>query len=171
MQSCPSYEVGSTADNRVGQTERPREGRVYLNLDKVAMCNGTVYGWRYCFDPDDDEPPQELVVAMYRPQQNGTYQLVPGSYYELRVEEALDSFTCRNITLQPSEYFTVQQSDVVAFCEKIDTSRVELYFLQSGSAVWRWNSGSCSELRILSTATLSRIKDRVFLLSAFIGEQ
>ena len=42
---------------------------MYLNLDQKAMCSGTVYGWRYCFDPDDGEE-NELVLAMYRRQPN-----------------------------------------------------------------------------------------------------
>ena len=57
-------------------TRNPAEGFIYLNTNKVAMCNGTVYGWRYCFDDDDDEPPLELVVAMYRPQRDGTFRLI-----------------------------------------------------------------------------------------------
>ena len=38
------------------------------------------------------DPPYALVLAMYRPQQNGTYQLVPGSYYQLTVDEKPDPF-------------------------------------------------------------------------------
>ena len=149
----------------------PGEGRVYLNLDEEASCSGTVYGWRYCFD-DNNDPPQEMVLAMYRPQQDGTYQLVPGSYYELRVEEEVNSFACRNITLQPSEHFPVQQGDVVAICRKDNTRRVELYFRQSDRTLSSWDPGMCSEASIMSssTYTLSRRDSRVFLLSAFISK-
>ena len=146
----------------------PQEGRVYLNLDQKAMCNGTVYGWRYCFDPDDDEK-NELILAMYRPQQNGRYQLISGSYYELRLGHYED-FTCRNISLTPSEYFTVQQNDVVAFCEELGTPRVEVFFSKPGGKVWRWNAGGCSEQNITNSKIPRRSNGRVFLLKAFISE-
>ena len=163
--SCPA---GTTAYDPDGRRENPGEGRVYLNLNEVATCNGTVYGWRYCFDPDDDME-QQLIIAMYRPQQNGTYQLVPGSYRQLN-EGFFESFTCRNITLQPSEFFTVQENDVVAFCEEVETSRVEIYLAQRGTSLWYWDAGGCSESSISFTGRPSRQRDRVFLLSAFVGE-
>ena len=141
---------------------------MYLNLDQKAMCSGTVYGWRYCFDPDDGEE-SELVLAMYRPQPNDRYQLISGSYYELRLGH-YENFTCRNITLTPSEYFTVQQNDVVAFCEKLMTHRVEVFFLKPGGRVWRWNAGGCSRQRIRNTYVPSQSDGSVFLLKAFISE-
>ena len=150
----------------------PEKGRVYLNLDEVASCNGTVYGWRYCFD-DNNDPPQEMVLAMYRPQQDGTYQLVPGSYYELKLEEQVTSFGCRNMTLQPSEQFPVQQGDAVAICRKDNDNRhMELHFSLSDHTLWSWDPGMCSESSIMSssTYTLSRDDSRVLLLSAFISK-
>ena len=129
----------------------------------MATCNGTVSGWRYCFDPDDGM----LIIADL--QQNGTYQLVPGSYRQLN-EDFPDSFTCTNITLQPSERFTVQENDVVAFCEEVDTLHVEIYFRQRGNSLWYWDAGRCSESSISFTGRPSRQRDHVFLLSAFVGE-
>ena len=146
----------------------PRDGHVYLNLNEKAMCSGTVYGWRYCFDPDDDEE-NELVLAVYRPQPNDRYQLISGSYYELTLGH-YENFTCRNITLTPSEYFTVQQNDVVAFCEKLMTPRVEVFFSKHGSRVWRWNAGGCSEQSITNSKMLHQSNGKVFLLKAFISE-
>ena len=169
MQSCPSYEVGSTSTDMIQRSEPDQEGHVHLNLDDGAMCSGTIYGWRYCFDPDDDQD-TELILAMYRPQQNGTYQLVPGSYYELRTSGDFSSFTCKNITLTPSEYFTVKQNDVVAFCEGLNTQRVELFFEQPGSSLWYWDAGGCSESIIRTSDTISQINNRIFLLKALIGE-
>ena len=141
---------------------------MYMNLDQKAMCSGTVYGWRYCFDPDHDEE-NELVLAMYRRQPNDRYQLISGSYYELTLGH-YENFTCRNITLTPSEYFTVQQNDVVAFCEKLSTPRVEVFFLKPGGRVWRWNAGGCSQQRIRNTYVPSQYDGSVFLLKAFISE-
>ena len=170
MQSCPSYEVGSTAHNQISQRRAPQEGRVYLNMNEAAVCNGTVYDWRYCFDPDGDDPPHTLVLAMYRPQQNGAYQLVPGSYYLLAIDQGL-TFSCRSTTLEPSEYFTVQENDVVAFCEPLGRRRVEVYFEQSGNLLQFWDAGGCSKSKIVSSLSqLNEENNRVFLLSALIGE-
>ena len=94
---------------------------------------------------------------------------MPGSYRQLN-ESFFESFTCRNITLQPSEYFTVKENDVVAFCEKVDTLRVEIYLRQRGNSLWYWDAGGCSESSISFTGRPSRQRDRVFLLSAFVGE-
>ena len=110
---------------------------------------------------------------MYRPQQNGSYQLVPGSYYQLTVDEKPDPVLCRSTTLQPSEYFTVQENDVVAFCEPLDTRRVEVFFNRRGrrNSLQFWNAGGCSESQIMpSPLQLSDIDERVFLLSALIGK-
>ena len=167
MQSCSSSEVGTTSTDMIDHSN-PREGHVYLNLDEKVMCSGTVYRWRYCFDPDGDNNNQ-LVLAMYRPQQNGTYQLVPGSYYELNLGRH-DSFTCRDINLAHSERFTVQQNDVVAFCEKIGSNRVEVFFSKPGGRVWHWDAGGCSEQGIRSTNVPSQSDGSVFLLKAFISE-
>ena len=172
MQSCPSHEVGSTARERNDERRSPEEGHVYLNMNEPAVCNGTVYGWRYCFDPDDDDPPHALVLAMYRPQQNGTYQLVPGSYYPLTVEEdIINSFSCRSTMLEPSEYFTVHEKDVVAFCEPLDKTRVEVFFERRRNSLMHWNGEGCSESQIMfSPSQLSKEDERIFLLSALIGK-
>ena len=171
MQTCPSHQVGSTARNGNDPRRDSQKGRVYLNMNEAAVCSGTVYGWRYCFDPDGDNPPHVIVLAMYRPQQNGSYQLVPGSYYLLTIEEDLDTFSCRPTTLEPSEYFTVQENDVVAVCEPRNTRRVEVFFRRDGNSLQLWNAGGCSESQITSSPLqLSNRDNRVFLLSALIGK-
>ena len=173
MQLCPSHEVGSTTRNQNNPRRNPEEGHVYLNIKEASLCNGTVYGWRYCFDPDGDDPPHELVLAMYRPQQNGSYQLVPGSYYPLTMEEEdLNMFSCRLTPLEPSEYFRVQENDVVAFCEPLNERRVEVFFQRRRrNSLLRWNARGCSESQITSSPLeLSNMNNRVFLLSALIGK-
>ena len=126
------------------------------------MCNGRVYGWNYCLRPRSST--RELKVAMYRLQPNGTYRQVEGSYYELRIESG--AYTCGNISLQPSERFSVQQGDVVGFCEERDTV---WYHEKPGSLLLYWDASGCSEL--LSNGTvLSERKDRALFLSALIGK-
>ena len=150
----------------------PRLGQLHMNLEDVSPCIGTVYGWHYCFDPDDDSPPRGIALAMYSQKGNNSYQLVPGSYYELRVSEEVESFTCHNITLDPSEYFSVQEGDVVAICREVDVANVvELYFELQGHDLWYWQLESCSETSIVSpNSNLFRMRNRVMLLSAYISK-
>ena len=107
---------------------------------------------------------------MYRPDQSsGTYSLVEGSYYELTIDsDNVDSITCRNISLQLSERFAVQENNVVGFCEDMDRFQ---HFERSGSSLWRWNAGSCSESSVSSSGGLSERDDRIFLISALIGKK
>ena len=162
--------AGTTSTTGIGDTRDPRNRHVHINLNEAASCNGTVYGWSYCFQPFDDDRTQELAIAMYRPDQSsGTYSLVEGSYYELTIDSNnVDSIMCRNISLQLSESFAVQENDVVGFCEEMDTL---LYFEKSGSSLWRWNAGGCSESSVSSSDGLSRRNDRTFLISALIGKK
>ena len=154
----------------MGSRRDPFDGQVYLDLNQKAVCNGTVYAWKLCFLASTDEPPLELVLAMYRPQSDGSYQLITGSYHHLELFDDFDTFTCRNVSLQPNQYFAVQENDVVSFCEDIGINRVQVYLSQSGSSVWRWDAGGCSESQLSLTGSLTEMRDRVFMISAYIGE-
>ena len=160
--------AGTSTASSIGDTRNPRNGYVYLNLNQVATCNGTVQGWSYCFEPFNSNPTQDLIFAMYRWQpSNGAYTLVQGSYHQLTIDNNVDSLTCRNLSLQPSERFTVQENDVVAFCEFLDTFR---YFETSEGSLWMWNAGGCSEQAITSSGFLFNCPDRAFIISAIIGK-
>ena len=170
-QLCPTYEAGFTGQNMYDR-EYPNLGELYLNFEEVSPCAGTVYGWHYCFDPDNDSPPRGIVLAMYSQREDNSYQLVPGSYYQLRVNEEIESFACRNITLEPSEYFSIQEGDVVAICREVDVEDVvELFFELRGHNLWYWVPGTCSETSIESPNNGPfRRGNRVMLLSAFISK-
>ena len=175
-----SVSVGSAVSSGAGST-RARvsvisarqdaiEGRVYLDLNNRAEASGTVYRWTYCYSADGDPPPYELVIAMYRRQQNGAYQLVPGSYRQLRITTPLgNSFDCQDIDLQTSEYFSVQTNDVVAVCEPVNVVRVELFFFDPTASLSGWNAGSCSSNRISTSGILSTTQT-TFLLRASISK-
>ena len=134
-----------------------------------AQCDGTVYGWRYCFDPGS--PPRKIVVAMYNRNSNdNSYQLIPGSRYQVTVEEDVNSFTCRNITLTPSELFPVQRRAVVAICEEQGTNNVKLFFeSRSRSRLGFFLVDSCSENDIVESSSILSVQSRVMLLSAYIS--
>ena len=159
--------TSNTTDDDFDKGSNLRNGRVYINAMEAAMCNGSVHGWNYCFRPSSRQSStRELKVAMYRLQPNGTYRQVEGSYYELRVEFDAFNTTCGNISLQPSQRFSVQQGDVVGFCEERNTVQ---YQEKTDSLLLYWDAGGCSE--ILSNDTiLSEWKDRTLFLSALIGK-
>ena len=164
--------VGSTkaTPSIIEERRNAVEGRVYLNINNRAQTNGTVYRWTYCYSADGDPPPYELVIAMYRLQQNGAYQLVPGSYRQLNITTPLgNSFDCQDIDLQTSEYFSVQTNDVVAVCEPFDVSRIEIFFSDCAASLSGWNAGSCSMDSISSSGSLSNT-ETTFLLRASIGK-
>ena len=172
-QLCPTYEAGFTGQDMYMYPGRyPRLGQLHMNLEDVSPCAGTVYGWHYCFDPDGVSPPYDMVLAMYSQTEDNSYQLVPGSYYELRVNEEVEFFTCQNITLDPSEYFGVQEGDVVAVCREAGVENVaRLYFELQGHDLWYWQSQSCSETSMVSpNSDLFRRHDWVLLLSAYISK-
>ena len=178
---CFAVSLGSTVSSIVGSTtssssiiddrQGPTEGRVYLNLNNGTRTSGTVYSWTYCYSADGDPPPYELVIAMYRPQPNGTYQLIPGSYQELRITTRLGStFDCRDIDLETSDFFKVQPNDVVGVCEPFDSGRVEIFFSAPDTFV-SWDAGSCREDRISSSrSSLAESQGTIFLLRASISK-
>ena len=165
--------VGSTTSSSsiIDNRQSPTEGRVYLNLNNGTRTSGTVYSWTYCYSADGDPPPYELVIAMYRPQPNGTYQLIPGSYRELRITTPLGStFDCRDIDLETSDFFKVQPNDVVGVCEPINSRRVEIFF-SAPDTFLSWDAGSCSEDRISSSrSSLAESQGTIFLLRASISK-
>ena len=167
MGSAVSSSAGSTRASLSVINARQNvviEGRVFLDLNNRAEASGTVYRWTYCYSADGDPPPYELVIAMYRRQQNGSYQLVPGSYRQLRVTTPLgNSFDCQDIDLQTSEYFSVQTNDVVAVCEPINVTRFELFFFDPTASLSGWNAGSCSSNRITTSGILSTTQTTILL--------
>lgn len=169
-QSCPSYDVGLASGVLMGSRRDPFDGYVYLNLEEKAQCGGVAVEWRYCFIPTSGPQPLELVLAAYRPLSNGSYQLVPGSRYHLELYGTFNTVICNNITLNPDQYFTLQENDVVAFCEEFNVNRVPIFLSEPGNSVWHWDAGGCSESQIsVSTGTLTMMASRVFMLSAHIG--
>ena len=50
---------------------------------------------------------------MYHSGDDDSYELVSGSLYSVTVEDDIDSYTCRDIFLNSSEYFSIQQGDML----------------------------------------------------------
>ena len=123
-QTCPSYKVGFVGN---GNQRLGVPSSLYINSVDTSPCAGTVYGWRYCSYPTSGAAPFHVQLSMYREIPDNHYQLVSGSSYQLTVEENIDSYTCQDRFLDPAEYFSVEQGDMVAACWNSSASKVELF--------------------------------------------
>ena len=88
--------------------------------------------------------------------------------YELIFEDIVESPTCKNISLQPLEHFAVEENNVVGLCEERSTYQ---YYEKLGNSLLQWPAGSCSESRVSPRGTITDRRDRIFLLSAIIGNR
>lgn len=159
-QTCPSYKVGTIKNG--GQRE-PETTTVYINHLEPSPCAGRVYGWHYCSNPTNGDAPFQVQVSIYRSTTEDSYQLVSGSLYELTIDD-IGAYTCRDISLDPLDYFSIEQGDMVAACWST-TNRVELFGHR-----WRnslVSGGQCSQEIITETSSIDR---RVLFLSAHISK-
>lgn len=164
-QECPSYEVGKI--DRERKSRIPVVSAVYINDEDKALCNGTVYGWRFCSYQTNTaiDPPFQVHVSMYRKSDGDRYQLVNGSQYEVTMDEGIASFTCEDRFLEPRRYFSVERGDVVASCWE-GGNRIEL-FTRIFSRTLLASGGQCSQNVIEETSTVPL---RSLYLSAYISK-
>ena len=166
-QTCPSYEVGYIGN---GAIQTPETANVYINTQDVSPCAGTVYGWQYCSNPastGDSNSSLQVQVSMYRSSDDGSsYHLVSGSLHSLIVEDNIDSYACQDRFLDRSEYFSVEQGDMVAACWN-GTNRVELFGRRIPGPSKLAFGGECSQEEINDTSSSNR---QTLFLSAYISK-
>ena len=159
-QTCPSYEAGD--EGTVGLRRDPDNNEVYIDTVDSAPCAGTVYGWRFCSHPISD-PGASVQMSMYRSEGDNRYQLVSGSLYQLTLQENISSYTCLDRLLEESEYFSVEEGDMVAACWS-EENRVEIFNRYLGQIR---SGGNCGQNMIDGT---NRVGFRQISLSAYISE-
>ena len=150
---------------------QPEPTHVYMNIEDRAPCPGIVYAWHYCSFPTSGEALFHVFLAMYHMGAD-TYELVNGSLYSLTVEGNIPSFTCQNVSLDPSEQFAVQEGDMVATCWSENVSRVEMFGFKWGRALAYWSSVLCSQesMSTLSTSGKMSRPRRTLLLFPYISK-
>lgn len=163
-QTCPSYKVGYV---RNGNQRIPASSTLYINYMDTSPCAGTVYGWHYCSNPTSGDAPFHVQLSMYRKVPDNNYQLVSGSRYQLTVEESIDFYTCQDRFLDPVEYFSVEQGDMVAACWSDSSSRVELFAMNTTQRRI-FSGGNCVQ-ELIDEGSLRRPR-RILLLSAYISK-
>lgn len=100
------------ADNRLG-------GRLYLNTDNPAQCNGTITRWEYCYYPPIDHGIYHVLFAIYRQGNFGNLQLYQRQSPILNLSVSVDNelnegFLCSSFI--PAEQISVQQGDIIGIC-------------------------------------------------------
>ena len=97
---------------------------LFLDLQNLAQCSGTVTAWNYCFYRIESASDQNYIVdfVVYRRrQESSVYDLVQSSYRTVGMTgnqlAALDGhFNCFTIPLSESEMFQIQEDDVLGAC-------------------------------------------------------
>lgn len=157
---------------------------VYINNDNPVQCRGTVYAWHLCptLESDhineesaesEDEPYEvDLVLTMYRSRPNGNLKIVKGSYHEISEEVSVDE--CINIYLERSEWFEVNEGDMVAACW-YDGNEIELAVHQDGKNLIEFEHSqiqSCSEnlITFLDYDYTDTIYSQTLFLTAYISK-
>ena len=155
-QSCSVYTAGST-DTSDGNTNT--NAAIYVNRRGAheATCSGTVYAWHYCYYPDNSETNLQVAFGVFSFTSN-IYTLRDGSYHLLHLDMREDTFTCGNLTLDPSEYFQIQGGDRVGACLRPDgdTDYLDILRDHDNKRVDSWTGGgSCTEADMEISPTIS----------------
>ena len=158
-------QVGEHGLQQVTSRERASRNTVYINTIDPASCDGVVYGWRLCFR---SAFAGAVRMSMYRRGKGDSYHLVNGSVYELTLKSRISSYTCNDSFLDESEYFSVEQGDMVAVCWSNGNRMINI-FSQNNSKhlVSSVGGSSCSQDVIDSH---SQTNGREILLSAYISK-
>ena len=108
------YDREYDAEVRVG-------GRLYLNTDNPAQCNGSITQLEYCYYPPDN--PQRIYsvdIAIYREQFNRRQQRV----YQLQIYIPIslsgfllnDEFSCATLNIPSTIAIYIQEGDIIGAC-------------------------------------------------------
>ena len=126
---------------------------IYVNNrnSEAAPCTGTVYAWHYCHYDENSESNLEAAFGAFS-FSNNVYTLRDGSYHLLHLDSRQTAFTCDTLTLEPSEYFQIQEGDRVGACLRPDGDIDYLdilrdtygIFLQFYVHTWSQSAGGCA---------------------------
>ena len=160
-QTCQEYTAGDTADTELDDADMTPA--IYANREggDVAGCSGTVYAWHYCYYDDNSVTNLEVAFGVFS-YSNKVYTLREGSYYLLHLDTRQTAFTCDTVTLDPLEYFEIQQGDRVGACLRQNGDIDYLNILghddnnNNNGRVHYWGSSgsSCTEEEMTTSPTV-----------------
>lgn len=149
-------------------------GKLYLNVDNPAQCNGTITHWEYCYYKPDEQGVYQVHFAVYR------QKIVPGNgnvHYRrqspsfsisvnLDEEVTVPDFVCTSYY----KYVTIQQGDFVGIC--LPQSNSLDVVSDTSDVADRLQYSDCDDDapgNIANTNNLSEARDRIAHLYAHIS--
>ena len=173
-QTCPEYTAGSTDTTEGSSTT---VSAIYVNNrnSEAAPCTGTVYAWHYCYYNENSESNLEAAFGAFS-FSNNVYTLRDGSYHLLHLDTRQTAFTCDTLTLEPSEYFQIQEGDRVGACLRPDGDIDYLDILKDTPFdlslqfyvhFWSQSDGGCAASDMTTSTTIGLFNHRSNLLHLY----
>ena len=144
-----------------------------------AQCDGVVYAWHYCYYSSQRED-LEVAFGAYEAVYDGGsldhYEILPGSYYHLRLNRGESSFTCGSVNLEESQYFQIHSGNRLGACLRDNDNAKFLHILAEeapdSSRVVRWggSSGPCEESDMSQSSDEETISEMVLHLYVDISK-
>ena len=114
-QTCPVFGTDLTKKREV-----TRAG-LFLNFESPAQCNGTAKAWQYCYYGKDITDPFVFAADFVVYRKTSLNSIV---YERVALKSVVKSpddlqstgFHCETVTLEQSEYFEVQEDDIIGAC-------------------------------------------------------
>ena len=178
-QICPSYTAGYTGTSPIHESSA---GMIYINEapSHRAQCNGTVYAWHYCYYDSQQLENLEVAFGAYEAVFDGSsldyYEIRPGSYYLLCLDDREESFTCDSVNLEETQYFQIHSGDRLGACLRNNGNTEFLDILaesaSSSFSVGRWggSSGQCRERDMSQSSDEETISEMVLHLYVDISK-
>ena len=155
-------------------------GSIYFDLDHPAKCSGYISQLHYCYYAANfngfvmDNPVHQAIIQIWRKDLN-TRELHWVHEYELSQDTSQDNrddFICRNETLKPKDYISIEENDVIGVTLPIHTQTPPLQLISTNTTGFGLylKPLSLSSIKTVKLSSLMQHKGLVLHLSADISE-
>ena len=129
-QTCPVFGTDLTEKKQAS----PSRAGLFLNFESPAQCNGMARAWHYCYYGKDITDPfvfaADFVVYRKTSLNSNVYERVAlKSVVKSPDELQSTGFHCETVTLEQSEYFEVQEDDIIGACLIEDGTQTRINIL------------------------------------------
>ena len=155
-------------------------GSIYFDLDHPAKCSGYISQLHYCYYAANfngfvmDNPVHQAIIQIWRKDLN-MRELHWVHEYELSQDTSQDNrddFICRNETLKPKDYISIEENDVIGVTLPIHTQTPPLQLISTNTTGFGLylKPLSLSSIKTVKLSSLMQHKELVLHLSADISE-
>ena len=170
--------MGSVSNNQGDQ--QIHSSSIYFDLDHPATCSGYISQLHYCYYATNfngfvrDNPVHQAIVQIWRENLN-TGELYWVQEYELSQDTSQDNrddFICRNETLKPNEYLSIEENDVIGVTLPIHTLTPPLQLISTNTTGFGlyFEPLSSRSIKTVKASSLVLHKELALHLSADISE-